>query len=447
MYNILKYSFITLLVGLFLSACTGSKKYFKAAEKLEKQGLVNEAAEYYMESLNRNHNNIDARIKLKEVGQKYVDFLSSQFFREYNTNQFEKSIKTFEHLKDFYDKASALQVQLDFPSAYTDDYQQAVQNYMEDNYIKGEKLFKQKKYTDAIVYFEKVKKYSSDYKKVQSLFVTAKCEPAYQDINLDIENKNYEHALKSISDIYKITDNYKDVKDLEVICNGALNKNILIFKPQNNYDKELSDLYINNLFTLTTKTNTHIKLIDNPVFSNIFFEQIQNDQELLKAIAKSTNTDYFYYYKLINKKVYSPSPQKKEAAAFLRYFAKQGEVVVPQVTTVPYYSVKAQKSFSFDYNYKLIQTKTTQTIASQNIPIQVFDNKEYNEFVSKPLADINDYFPYNPITTPIFNQYNTKEWRQLFFVNKQMKTDDELKTDALNKAVQQYQQMLSSFVK
>ena len=78
--------FIVLLT-IILFSCTGSKKYFKAAEKLEKQGLFNEAASYYLESLQRKPSNVAARIKLKEVGQKHASSLASEFFRNYNTQQ------------------------------------------------------------------------------------------------------------------------------------------------------------------------------------------------------------------------------------------------------------------------------------------------------------------------------------------------------------------------
>ena len=118
---------------LFLLACSGSKKYFKAAEKLEKQGLVNEAAEFYMESLQRKTTNVDARIKLKEVGQKYVSFMSSEFFRNYNTGQMEESIETFEKMKDFTKRANALSVSLNYPTGYEDDYKRAIEKYCEKN--------------------------------------------------------------------------------------------------------------------------------------------------------------------------------------------------------------------------------------------------------------------------------------------------------------------------
>ena len=100
--------YIFILMGLVTISCTGSKKYFKAAEKLEKQGLVNEAAQYYYESLERKKSNTDARIKLKEVGQKHVNNLASSFFREFNTQQYEQSIETFDEMTQFSSKSKIL---------------------------------------------------------------------------------------------------------------------------------------------------------------------------------------------------------------------------------------------------------------------------------------------------------------------------------------------------
>ena len=96
---------VAVIFIVLIASCSGSKKYFKAAEKLEKQGLVGEAAEYYYVSLDRKKNNVEARLKLKEVGQKHVNNLSSSFFREYNTQQYEKSIDTFDKLKEFTSKS------------------------------------------------------------------------------------------------------------------------------------------------------------------------------------------------------------------------------------------------------------------------------------------------------------------------------------------------------
>lgn len=439
------------LVGVIVfsgHSCTGSKGYFKAAEKLEKQGLVNEAAEFYLESLKRNYKNTDARIKLKEVGQKYMNFLSSQFFREYTTGEYESSIQTFEKILDFKDRAAALNVELSYPTTYKEDYQTAVDYYVENNYNKGLAIFKQKKYKESLPYFEKVKKYRPEYKKLQDYYITAKCEPFYQNILIDVQNKNYSKALQNIQQIYQITNQYKDVKEIEELCNHFLQKNILLFKPnlsnsniRLNLDKELTTQIINGILSGSPPQFVLIK--EDNTFGVFYLDAIENNPDLLRAIAKATNSDYFLVIYANNRKINTPPPQIKKYDAYQEFITKVGETFVKEYKAVPYNNVKVSKSFSFDLNYKIIQTQNLQTIVSQYLPIQAIHQKEYNEFIYKPTADIRYFYPYNPAITPPFSQYNPKQWRELFFVNKQLKSDEELQQDALQQALQNIHKSIS----
>ncbi len=442
---------INIITIVFLS-CTGSKKYFKAAEKLEKKGLVNEAAEFYLESLKRNIKNTDARIKLKEIGQKYMDFLSSQFFREFTTNQYESSIQTFEKLSDFKERASALGVELNYPTAYKEDYQSAIDNYVEENYNKGLSIYKQKKYKECLPYFEKVKKYRPEYKKLQTYYITAHCEPLYQSIVSDINNKKYSSAIQKIQQIYKITNQYKDVKEIENICISALTRKVLVFKPylsnpytKISFDKNLTTQLLNQL--VNNSEYPYLQLKENNTFGAFYYDAIQNNPDLLRAIAKATNSDYFLSATISNPKIYSPSPHIKQMTAYQEFISKVGENIIKEYKQVPYNNVKLQKTFSFDLNYKIVQTQNLQTIVTQSIPIQSMEQKEYNEFVYKPTADIRHFYPYNPLTTPPFSQYNPKAWRDLFFVNKEMKSDEELKQEALQNALQSIRQSLHTLTK
>ncbi|HRH11923.1 MAG TPA: hypothetical protein PLU73_10430, partial [Bacteroidia bacterium] len=163
----------TLAVLAVLLSCTGSKKYFKAAEKLEKQGLVNEAADYYLQSLQRKPTNVEARIKLKDVGQKCVSNMASDFFRNYNTNQLEASLESFERLKDFSSRTAALNVVLDYPKQYEEDYQKAVETYCSKNHDQAYLLVNQGKYNDALVHIKRINKYNAAYKTTQQLEVIA----------------------------------------------------------------------------------------------------------------------------------------------------------------------------------------------------------------------------------------------------------------------------------
>lgn len=447
------YFVIIVWIVLFLvSSCTGSRRYFKAAEKLEKQGLVNEAAEFYLESLKRNTNNTSARIKLKETGQKYMNFLSSQFFREFSTNEYENAIHTFEKLSEFKDKASALGVELTYPTAYKDDYQTAIDNYAEENYSKGVNIYKQKRYKEALPYFEKVKRYRPAYKKLQTYYITASCEPLYQSVVSDVQNNNFQKALQNIQNIYKITGTYKDVKEIEDVCVSALSKNMLVFKPnlsnpniRLNIDKELTTQFLNNL--LNTANSPYIKTKEDNTFGIFYFDAIQNQADLLRAIAKATNSDYFFSVRISNKQVYFPSPQVNQLTAYQQFIVKAGKAYVSEYKPVLYNNVKMQKSFSFDLDYKIIQTQNMQTVVTQSIPVRASEQKEYNEFVYKPNADIKHFFPYNPAVTPPFQQYNPKPWRELFFVNKQMKSDEELKQEALQQSLQIVQKSISTLIR
>src|SRR4051812_13403634 len=105
----------TALALFLLCACTGYRKYFKAGEKLENQGLMDEAAGFYLEALKRKPESADARIKVKQVGQKYVSSMASSFFRAYNTQDFESALEIFERLKQFHATAANLDIQLDYP--------------------------------------------------------------------------------------------------------------------------------------------------------------------------------------------------------------------------------------------------------------------------------------------------------------------------------------------
>lgn len=443
-----------LILSLFLYNCSGSKKYFKAAEKLEKQGLINEAAEFYYESLSRNNSNTNARIKLKEIGQKYVDFLSSQFFREFNTNQYEASINTYEKMQSFKDKALGLNVELNFPAEYKDDYQTAIDNYIEDNYSKGVSIFKQKKYKEALPYFEKVKKYKPEYKKLQTYYTIANCEPLYQSILIGLQNKSYYQVLQNIQKIYQYTDIYKDVKDIEELVQYKLTKNILVFKTDNNtarsvnfnnIDAGLTAELLNKIFT--AQHPEYLKVNDDNLFGKVNYDAIKNQPDLLRGIAKATGSDYFLYTIASNKQIYAPNPQIKQFICYQGIIKKVGESIVTEYFEVPYNNVKIQKSFGFDLVYQIIDAQNLQAIINQSIPIKVNQNKEYNEFISKPTADIKNYYPYNPVTTPIFSQYNPKAWRDLFFVSKDMKSNDELKQEALQQAVSQIQQSFSTLIR
>lgn len=425
-----------------LAACTGSRKYFKAAERLEKQGLVNEAADYYLEALERKQSNTNARIKLKEVGQKYVSNLSSEFFREYNTQQLEASLETYEKLKAFTAKTSALNISLDYPRNYEDDYQKAVENYCQKNYNQVLVMMNQKRYSEALAFISRIEKYNSGYKNIKQLSMVAYCEPLYQSAINNLENKNYSSALTQLANIKQKTDNYKDSRDLLELASEQQSKSFILFKPRSSSDKgemEIESYLFDNFNQAATKRFTSVKVINNSPFQEI---QANTDLsssssiDLIQAIRKATAADYFYIYDVSNRKENNAGPSRSYGKGFQKVQTRINDsTVITEYKAFDYTLTKAQRSFSYDFKYRLINAYTNQIVSSQSQTIKAEDAVEYQEFSKKFNGNINSLFPYNPAKTPINQQKNPTAWRELFSARNNLRSFEELKSEAYSETI------------
>jgi hypothetical protein len=97
--------------------------------------------------------------------------------------------------------------------------------------------------------------------------------------------------------------------------------------------------------------------------------------------------------------------------------------------------VKAQRSVSYDFSFKIINAQNSQIVASQTKNIQSADAVEYQEFAQPFKSNINSLYPYNPQQTAITAQYNAKAWRNAFSARNTLKSQEELKTDVYNQNI------------
>ena len=438
---------------MVFAACTGSKKYFKAAEKLEKQGLVNEAAEYYLESLQRKPTNVEARIKLKDVGQKCVSNMASDFFRNVNTSQLEASLESFERLKEFSGKTAALSVVLDYPKQYEEDYQKAVETYCAKNHNLAYAMVNQKKYSDALTYINNIKKYNATYKTTQQLEIIAVCEPLYQNAVTCLENKNYSGAFNLLSSIKSKTESYKDSKDLYELSSAGQTKQFMLFEPKSSPDKsekDLEDYLFNNFNQVASQKFNFARVINNTPFT--FLPNVSGgnaaDVDLIQSIRKATGADYFYAYDINGKKEFNSGPQKSYSKAYQEVKTRKNDTtIITEYKPVEYAIVKANRSFSYTYNYKLINAYSNQIVSSQSQNIISQDGVEYNEFTKAYSGNINTLFPYNPDQTAPIARFNPGNWRKQFSANTNLKSMEQLKDEANNKAVDYFSNSILNNIK
>ena len=400
---------------LLLTQCSGSRKYFKAGERLEKKGLVNEAAAFYLEALQRKPSNVDARIRLRETGQKYVSSLATDFFRRFNTQDFETALSTYEKMKQFHETSRLLNVNFDYPKAYDDDYKEAVSAYVATNYAKAKLLITQRKYQEALPYVRNVTRYNSEYQNIKFMQDVAVCEPLYQSAINAIEMKNYSLAQQHIANIIKQNEAYKDTRDLAEMVNAQLERSVLLFNPQSGDARERNiegNLY--NTFNDYIATKTSIKVINNSPFQNANGSVINGDYELLAAIRKATGADLFYIFDVsaINEK--NSGETRNSGRGYYEVKIKKDSVTtITEYKPVDYVNVYADRFYGYTFMYKIINAKTNQVVTSKSTPLQSSDFIDYNAFSGRLNPNVSTTFPYNPAEDGKRN-VDINQWRSKF---------------------------------
>jgi len=415
------------LAFLLVAGCSGSRKYFKAGERLEKNGLVNEASAFYLEALQRKPSNVDARIRLKETGQKYISSLATDFFRKFNTQDFESAITTYETLKKFHETARLLSVNFDYPKTYDEDYKTAIESFMATNFEKAKQLLSQRKYNEALPYIRNVTRYNTDYHNIKQMEDVAVCEPLYQSAVNAIEMKNYQLATTHVQRIVKQNANYKDTKDLEELVNAQLERTVMIFNPESGDKREKhleSTLFGNFNEFLTNKSS--IKVINNSPFQSANITLLNSDFELLQAVRKATGADLFYLYDISGINEYNSGEKRTPGRAFYEVkYKKDSVTTVTDYKPADYINVSGERYYSYVFMYKIINAKTNQVVSTKTQTLKSSDAINYNVFSGKVSPGVNISYPYNPSSDGKRN-IDVGQWRAQFSGKKSMLSMEDL---------------------
>ena len=407
---------------------------------MEKMGLVNEAAEFYYQSLQRKPTNVDARIKLKEVGQKYVSNLSSEFFRNLNTNQTESTLQSYERLKDFTDRTALLSVTLDYPKTYEEDYRKTVETYCSRNYHQAYLLVNQKKYNEALPYISKVNRYNKAYKNIAQLYIIATCEPLYQSAVNNLENKNYSSAVQALSGISQKTEDYKDYRELLQMATAQNTKNFILFEPKSSgaLARSIEEVLYNNFNQASADKLSNVKVINNTPFQQTretFDFTKSANIDLIQAIRKATGADYFYFFSVANAKEFDSGLSRSKKTGYQETRTRKNDtLVLVEYTPFNYTAVKGSRNISFDFTYRIVNAHTSQMTASQTKLMQSGDEVEYQEFQNAFKGNINSLYPYNPKQTAPTAQFNPKSWRNQFSARNTLKSFEDLRKDVYDQS-------------
>ncbi|WP_010663421.1 hypothetical protein [Marinilabilia salmonicolor] len=184
------------------------------ALELENAGLVTEAADLYLRSLQANDDNIDSKLGLKRTGQTVIDRKSNEFQAFYRSNQYKEAVYTFLDIDNFRSQASRYGINIGVPQSTFAQYNKAKEIYLDRQYQKGMDALHAENFSNALSLLDEILKIDPNFRDASQHWVTARYEPVYRDgINLLRSGKN-RTAYYAFDEILRNQGTYRNASSL-----------------------------------------------------------------------------------------------------------------------------------------------------------------------------------------------------------------------------------------
>ncbi|MBK7296276.1 MAG: hypothetical protein IPI91_06265 [Flavobacteriales bacterium] len=211
----LKYISVLLLIGMLLAGCSGSKSFAKKAGKLDEAGMYAEAADMYLQAVQRNGKNVDAKIGLKQTGQKLLEDKLSTFFKSMAVSDAKgQSVSAYLEAKSYQERVEHLGVILEIPDHYKYDFEKVKGEHLVDLYNDGQALLEIQDFPSAERKFSEIAKLEPGYKDASSLQAVAYLEPLYRAAKVDLAAEHYRKAYDALNKVVAKDPNFKDASML-----------------------------------------------------------------------------------------------------------------------------------------------------------------------------------------------------------------------------------------
>ncbi|GAF01483.1 hypothetical protein [Saccharicrinis fermentans] len=202
---------LILLISLIFILCAcASKRYVKKASLLENSGLYSDAANNYFNSLQKNINNIDAKLGLKRTGQLVLDDKIENFKSLYQNGSAKEAVYAYRSAEDYLKKIQGVGIKLIFPEEEKNYYREVEDTYLNQIYGEAIKALQLDQFTNSEKLLAEILTINNNYKDAKSQWIVAKYEPIYRTANEQLNNNMYRSAyftFKTITDHVKTYEN------------------------------------------------------------------------------------------------------------------------------------------------------------------------------------------------------------------------------------------------
>lgn len=357
---------------------------------MESLGQYSDAADMFYQAVVIKKTNVEALDGLKRTGQMTLSKKLSDFNQAYNNQNNKEAVYYYQDAKAYFDKISAVGVQLNFPYFYNDYYNEVKDNYLEDMYFEGSTLLDQENFSQAETIFRSIVKLQENYKDSKDKLIVAVNEPKYREAVRLMENAQPRKAYYIFDEIIKNAGVYKSSHELKAECltKGSITISVAEIKNLS------SNVGIESI--LGSKIITNIQASGNPFIKLIDTQKSGKTLESIDSQTAKQITPNAILYCEITKLDYNKGQiQETEKRGYLRKKVKvlNQETGVYETKTeydkVTYMEYKMSRTVDITITYKLVNARTNEIYFTNSKTIQSRDEIYYAKYT----GDINNLVP------------------------------------------------------
>lgn len=375
-----------LTVFLLFAACSPSRTFTKKANKLAEAGLHDEASFAFIQALGHDRTNIDARVGLRLSGQQALNGYLDRFFRAHSQQQYQESVYAYRKADGFHKDVSALNIELEFPSYYEQYYEEDLERYLSELYLKGSEQLTAKRFKESEAIFREINTLKPNYRDVGSLKQMSIIIPAYEAGTQAFEVEQYRKAYGHFDKVFALNPNYRDVNELRRVTKERATLTIAVMP----FENSMSYTYTTNLTSfvvsdLAKADNEFIVVIDREHTQKVLQEQKfnlafgSNDGSALRA-GELMGAKLILTGRVLDLGIRNPDISHKEKTGYESYKEKvynpekKRTQMVTRYRKVMYSEFTGSSSVRMKVQYQLISAESGAILLSD-----VFEYSEVDE--------------------------------------------------------------------
>ncbi len=450
----IRYSSFFLCCVLLLGACSGSKKAYKRGLVLEQADMLEEANTKYLEALDRNKNNIDAKIALKRTSQIILDRRLGEVFKGNASDNHKAAVYAYLSAQDFTSNVAKRGVQLSIPDQYEQQFEESKGKYIAQLYQQGVDDLTEERFQKADALFAEILRLEPDYKDVSTLRSSSTNEPLYRSGLKAMDVKDFKEAYKLFDKIFRNDRTYKDVAELRAMAKKEATLTVS-FLPFSNLSatRGVEEKFRASLISqLTNMNHPFLEVVDRDNMEAILNEQKLAlsgliDEQSAAKMGELLGVKAVIIGKVVEFRHSNGQLRGEERTAYESFTAqKYDSTLKKNVDEVRYRPVRFtefsnSKQLNISFQYQLISSETGRVLASNIVNKTESDEVRYANY----RGDYRNLYPGNG-NSVVTNANARNSLTSSFTSRKELKTNEEVAKSAYVSVAQQVANDLRRFL-